>query len=361
MEATATRRPSLVAEGDGLASSEGGMTAILMNTILMFKEDMQAMARQVGKMEKKIHKTKQLKNDIRELKRHMHQLQNDNSQLRNQLAHLTASHYGPMGSPAVAPTVGSAAEATTSPAPSPAPPLPLSWTVNSSCAEDDGPNRSTEMLWHFPLLRNFNFSSKRFVVDDIQKAVMVVEVKNKAIKFANHQFCTISGFSMAELLGRHILSIMAPQDKLRLLQVSRSGTQMGVSEIVSCCYHLLNKGGNLIKVKSRIQFFFSPDGELFYAVVCIDQMLGVEPLSISIAEAQRREEAEWRKLGFYEIKGSSFDLGQQPPQAAPPLPTHAPISDPHSAPTPDGGWQDLTMPHDDNDLISSILVSSPTQ
>jgi hypothetical protein len=96
-----------------------------------------------------------------------------------------------------------------------------------------GTGLGREMLWCFPFLQHFDFSSRRFVVDDLQyvlfisfsecfdfvsfhfvlftmcpasrKAVLVLRVHqpgptNRASSsavFANHQFCHISGFSMA--------------------------------------------------------------------------------------------------------------------------------------------------------------------
>lgn len=382
-DATPLGADATISAEDGAAGLGGRTTTFLVDTIVGLKEDMRAMADQMCRMQKKMRKNaKQCKEHhhrhhrsdhhhheqdgqsthqvLRQLQRRVAQLEEDNSQLRNQLAHIAASRYGICASPAAtttalaATTFTSADTSSSSASSSPSSSPPGSWAMGDSfqgmrVVGGDGAGAryagapaevetglGREMLWCFPFLRHFDFSSRRFVVDDLQKAVVVLKVHPQgptsrgfsSAVFANHQFCRVSGFSMAELLGRELVWVVSRHDKNRFLDAWLNGSRAGLSEIVPCCHQLEYKGGNLATIVARSQFFFSADEkrapQLAYTVICVDQVLGVENLPYSIEEAQRKERAEWQDVRLHD-RPAQAAAGQTPSGRAlrpppPPLP-----------------------------------------
>lgn len=200
--------PCSASVGKGLGLN-GATTSFLFDTVITLKEDVRALEAKVHRMKKKKRSGK-TSDDIRELQRRVQQLEDDNSQLRNQLAHFAA--------PSSTTTAGSA--------------LP-SW--GAGCAAEGARNEerpngvsankgngslNAEMLWCFPFLKQHGSSLRHFVVDDMQKASVAIDVpQSRSIAFANHQFCSLSGFSLAEVIGRQLTWILPLQEKRRLLHV----------------------------------------------------------------------------------------------------------------------------------------------
>lgn len=208
---------------DGAAGLSGRATAFLVDTIVGLKEDMRAMADQMCRMQKMRKNAKQCKEHqqqqhhqhhgrhhhdeqdgqpthqvLRQLQRRVAQLEEDNSQLRNQLAHIAASRYGICASPAatstaLAATTFTSADTSSSSSSPPSSPPGLAWAMGDSfqgmrvmggdgaeagpryagAPAETGTGLGREMLWCFPFLRHFDFSSRRFVVDDLQYVLFV--------------------------------------------------------------------------------------------------------------------------------------------------------------------------------------------
>jgi RNA polymerase-binding transcription factor DksA len=223
-DATPLGADATISAEDGAAGLGGRTTTFLVDTIVGLKEDMRAMADQMCRMQKKMRKNaKQCKEHhhrhhrsdhhhhhdqdgqsthqvLRQLQRRVAQLEEDNSQLRNQLAHIAASRYGICASPAAtttalaATTFTSADTSSSSASSSPSSSPPGSWAMGDSfqgmrVVGGDGAGAGAgaryadapaevetglgrEMLWCFPFLRHFDFSSRRFVVDDLQYVVL---------------------------------------------------------------------------------------------------------------------------------------------------------------------------------------------
>lgn len=220
-----------------------------------------------------------------------------------------------------------------------------------------GPREGRPPLSCFPFLQDLNIPPDHFVVDDPHKPVLLLTTgnttKDPTFTFANPQFCYLLGFpTMIELFSCRLLRVVSKLDKYRFLQVAHEMClRVGWSEISHWHAHLETRGGDYIKVAARHQVFTTPDQQLSYIVICIDQVPEKGPWPLPIEELRVTELAEWEEA---RLRFSQKIARSEPATSVPPSPTllhDGAILAP--AMTPGEDWINLLIDPED------VLLPSP--